>query len=104
MRLRAWSEIKRVLVAVEVLSPGTARHDRLIKRRFFARVGVPEYWIVDADTRLIERAWPDGRSEVLGDELAWHPEGAGEPLVLDLRAFFAEALGPEGEGAHGASA
>jgi Uma2 family endonuclease len=95
MRLGAWSEITRLLLAVEVLSPSTARYDRLVKRRFFARVGVPEYWIVDADTRLVERSLPDGRVEVLDERLVWLPEGAREPFVLELPELFAEALGPD---------
>jgi Uma2 family endonuclease len=94
-RLRTWSEIGALLLAVEVLSPSTARYDRLVKRRFFARMGVPEYWIVDPDTRLIERSYPDGRVDVLGEELRWQPDGAAEPLVLDLAAFFVEAIGEE---------
>ena len=95
-KFRAWSEITALLLAVEVLSPSTARYDRLIKRRFYARMEVPEYWILDPDTRLIERSYPDGRVDVVGEELRWHPHGATEPLVLDLMAFFAEALGEEG--------
>ena len=94
-RPRQWSDVTRVLLTIEVLSPSTARYDRLVKRRFYARMGVPEYWIVDPDTRLIERSYPDGRVDVLGEELGWHPEGATEPLAVDLPAFFAEAIGEE---------
>jgi Uma2 family endonuclease len=96
-RAREWSQFTRVLLTVEILSPSTARYDRLVKRRFYARMGVPEYWIVDPDTRLVERCLPDGRSEVLGDALVWHPEGAREPLTADLPAFFTAALGAGGE-------
>ena len=95
-RPRHWSDVTRVRLTIEVLSPSTARHDRLVKRRFYARMRVPEYWIVDTDTRLIERSYPDGRVDVLGEELTWLPEGAAEPLVIDLQAFFTEALGDEG--------
>ena len=86
----AWSELSSILLVIEILSPSTARHDRVTKRRFFQRVGVPEYWIVDADSRVVERWRPgDERPEVLDATLAWHPEGAAAPLVLDLAAFFA---------------
>ena len=94
-RLRAWSEITTLRLAVEVLSPSTARHDRLVKRRFYARMGVPEYWIVDPDTRLVERSHPDGRVDVVGDRLEWLPPGAAEPFVLELEPFFSDALGDE---------
>ena len=44
-RVRAWSEIHGLLLAVEVLSPSTARADRQAKRRLYQEAGVPEYWI-----------------------------------------------------------
>jgi Uma2 family endonuclease len=54
--------VKALLLAVEVLSPSSAHFDRVRKRRFFQRVGVPEYWIVDVDARLIERWRPRPRA------------------------------------------
>ncbi len=50
---------RRLLVAVEIVSPSSARHDRVTKRRFFQRVRVPEYWVVDTDARTVER-WRSG--------------------------------------------
>lgn len=41
-------------LVVEVLSPGTARRDLIEKRALYARVGVPEYWIVDPAQRSVE--------------------------------------------------
>jgi Uma2 family endonuclease len=41
-------------LAIEVLSPSTARIDRGRKRELLARYGVPEYWIVDPDARQID--------------------------------------------------
>ena len=46
-------------VVIEVTLPGTARYDRLVKRRRYQRAPVPEYWIVDLDARLVERWKPD---------------------------------------------
>ena len=85
-----WTPARGLLLAVEVLSPSTGRHDRVTQRRFFQRVGVPDYWIVDAHSRVIER-WRAGdeRPELLDATLDWHPAGATEPLVLDLTRFFA---------------
>lgn len=42
-------------LAVEVMSVGSVRHDRVLKRESYARIGVPEYWIVDPEARIIER-------------------------------------------------
>jgi Uma2 family endonuclease len=90
-RPRAWNQIPTLLLACEVLSPSTARYDRVTKRRFFSRVGVAEYWIVDLDARLVERSRPDDdRVEIATTELRWHPAGARASLVLSLTEFFAE--------------
>jgi Uma2 family endonuclease len=39
---------------VEVLSPSTARRDRVVKFWAYERAGVPEYWIVDPRVPMIE--------------------------------------------------
>ncbi len=91
---REWSEVRRLLLAVEVLSPSTARHDRFTKRRLYQSREVPEYWIVDPDALLFERWRPgDERPEVVEHTLDWQPEGTRPPLLIDLPAYFAEVLG-----------
>jgi Uma2 family endonuclease len=82
------------LLVVEVVSPTTARADRFLKRVIYQRAGVPEYWIVDMNARCVDR-WrhEDERPELLGERLDWRPEGATEPLVIDLEALFREVLG-----------
>ena len=40
-------------MVIEILSPGTARHDRLVKFRLYQNAGVREYWIVDPDDRIV---------------------------------------------------
>ena len=92
--MRQWSQVTALLLAVEVLSPSTANVDRTRKRRLYQRTGVPDYWVVDADARLVERWTPaDLRPEPVEDRLTWRPAGAAGPLVLDLPALFAEACG-----------
>lgn len=39
---------------VEVLSPGTARRDRVAKLRLYARHGVRHYWLADPEARIVE--------------------------------------------------
>lgn len=38
-----------VVVVIEIISPGSRRHDRVIKRAEYADAGIPHYWIVDLD-------------------------------------------------------
>lgn len=81
------------LLFAEVLSPSTARADRVLKRQRYQRAGV-EYWVVDPDARLVERWRPDTLApEVCADALTWHPAGAPAPLRIDLVGLFREALG-----------
>lgn len=82
--------VTRLLLAVEVLSPSSARHDRITKRRFFQRHGVPEYWVVDGEAEAFE-VWKPGndRAALIDDHLTWQPEASVPPFELDVRAFFA---------------
>lgn len=38
----------------EVLSPSTAARDRVHKRNLYARTGVPHYWLLDPEARVLE--------------------------------------------------
>ena len=90
----SYADVGRLLLAVEVLSPTTARRDRAVKRRIYLEEGVPEYWIVDADAWSVER-WRRGeeRPEVVLESLEWRPDPTVEPLVIELPALFEGALG-----------
>jgi Uma2 family endonuclease len=93
-RPQDWSEITSLVLAVEVLSPSTARADRQVKLRLFRRQRVPQYWIVDVDARVIERWRPDDeRPEILVNEVAWQPDPAHAPLIIDLPAYFRDVVG-----------
>ena len=92
--VREWSDIVSLLLVIEVLSPSTAKYDRQLKRRRYQRAGVPEYWVVDLDARLIERWRPaDQRPEILDDRLAWSPSADGDALEIDVTKFFADVHG-----------
>ena len=41
-------------MVVEILSPSTRRHDRLVKLGLYQRAGVLEYWIVDPENRSVQ--------------------------------------------------
>lgn len=92
-RSRDWTDIRALLLAIEVLSPSTARADRQIKRRLYQRESVGEYWIVDLDARVIERWHPaDDRPEIVTSKLRWQPDQSGAPFELDLPEFFEDVL------------
>ena len=81
--------VSRLLLAVEVLSPSSVRHDRITKRKYFQRHGVPDYWVIDGAACTFELWKPDDeRAALVDDRLVWHPAGAIAPLDLDVAAFF----------------
>jgi len=87
------SDVGRLLLAVEVLSPSTARVDRVKKRRVYREEDVPEYWIIDVDARTIERSTlRDDRIDIYDSTLEWLPEGATEPLHVDIEKLLRDAF------------
>jgi Uma2 family endonuclease len=91
---RDWPDAGPLRLVIEVLSPSSVRADRIVKRGRYQRAGIPEYWVIDADARLVERWRPgDERPELLRETLSWQPDPAAPPLVLNLRALFGILLG-----------
>jgi Uma2 family endonuclease len=42
-------------LVIEVVSPSSQRYDRVTKLRWYAQLGVPEYWLVTPESRTLER-------------------------------------------------
>ncbi len=84
-----WSEFGIPILVAEVLSPSTARYDRVTKRRLYQRSGVETYWVVDVDARVVE-AWTPGaeRPELVDRTLGWRPDPSVEPIEIDLTEYF----------------
>lgn len=73
-------------LVVEILSPSTTQVDRHTKLQLYARHGIPHYWIVDPDNRLVEAyALADG-SYALKARV-----GADQPLSVEPFADFTVA-------------
>ena len=86
---RTWTTYQTLLLAVEVLSPSSARGDRLLKRRLYQRQGVATYWIVDPDARLVEVWHPeDERPEIVTEALSWWVSPKAEELTISLPELF----------------
>lgn len=84
-----WSQMKELLLTIEVLSPTTTRYDRYTKRRLYQEVGIPCYWIVDPDEKLVEVWTPDSLFPTVERERAtWKRVGVEEQFVLDLKELF----------------
>jgi Uma2 family endonuclease len=81
--------MKDLSLTIEVLSPTTARYDRYTKRRLYQEVGIPVYWIVDPDEKLVEVWTPETLFPAVERErVRWRPEGVDEEFVLQLEQLF----------------
>ena len=69
----------------EVLSPGTTRHDRMLKMPFYARAGVGHLWLVEPTNETIE-------VYRLTEGLWMHVTTAGADQVVALEPFQALEL------------
>jgi Uma2 family endonuclease len=79
-----------VLLAVEILSDGTRRVDRVLKLAEYAEAGIPQYWIVDVDApvTLVAHVLVDGHYEVSAEHTGTaRLTVAGHPVILDLDAL-----------------
>lgn len=84
-----WRSVRTLLLVIEVLSPGTARHDRFTKRRLYQEQRIPTVWLVDADAGCVEVWTPDDvRPTVLRDTLRWQAPGAAHTLQLDIATLL----------------
>jgi Uma2 family endonuclease len=96
--ISSWASFRSLLLAIEVLSPSSLKQDRTIKRRFYQRHGVPEYWVVDVEARHVERWRPgDTEAQIVRDRIEWRAPGATAPLVIEPAPIFAECAAIAGE-------
>lgn len=88
-RTMDWSQIRELLLVIEVLSPSTQRADRFTKRRRYQDAGVPVYWIVDPKAQAIELWTPEATLPTIEKtRVLWTPPEAAEPLQLDVPELF----------------
>lgn len=81
-------------LVVEVLSPTTALRDMGVKKRLYHTYGVPWYWLIDLERRVIEEyQWtPDGYllTQVVLPGEVFRPKLFPD-LTIDLRVLLGEA-------------
>ena len=81
--------MRSLLLAIEVLSPSSARADRFTKRRLYQHQGVPAYWVIDGDQHMVEIWTPESEwPSVQQERVEWRPAGAAAPFELELRHLF----------------
>jgi Uma2 family endonuclease len=84
-----WRDCQTLLLAVEVVSPSSARADRVKKRRLYQKRGVGTYWVVDADAEMVEAWHPeDERPEIVTDVLRWQVGAEAPVLEIGLGDLF----------------
>ena len=89
VRTLEWTNVKDLLLVIEVLSPSSKRGDRFTKRRLYQEQRIPLYWVVDGDERVVEVWTPDARFPVVEREgTVWDPVGASGPFTLQLAELF----------------
>jgi Uma2 family endonuclease len=79
---------------VEILSDSTEKIDRGIKFIDYAAHSIPEYWIIDADKKTIEKYLLQRNEYFLEVKLAYEGRlhsSIVEGFVIDLRELFMEA-------------
>jgi Uma2 family endonuclease len=88
-RTLTWSRMRTLLLVAEVLSPSSLKGDRFLKRLRYREAGVPLYWVVDGDERVVEVWTPaDDFPAIERDRLVWRPAVVAEPFTLPLEELF----------------
>ena len=83
-----WNTAPIPSLVVEVLSDVTRRRDLGAKSELYLAAGVPEYWIVDEDTKSVRVIRNEMADVVATRELGWQPVSAAEPLVFEVAILF----------------
>ncbi|HEY9466737.1 MAG TPA: Uma2 family endonuclease [Vicinamibacterales bacterium] len=84
----SWETAPLPILVVEVASDTTRRRDRLQKRSVYMNASIPDYWIIDGDTRSIRAIRPGEEDVVATDTLTWAPAGAAAPLAIEVARLF----------------
>lgn len=90
-----WMPMSMLVLAIEVLSPSTARVDRGQKRELYTAEGVSQYWIVDIEASTVEVWTPSETTPCvlqMAEVLEWQPVATAAPLRIGLQALVDDVM------------
>lgn len=73
-------------LVVEVLSPSTARNDKIRKKQVYGQCGVREYWMIHPEDKSIEIYYPGGTGLELHDVYTLFPDWELARMTPEKRA------------------
>ena len=75
---------------VEILSPSTARKDKMVKFNRYLKAGVREYWIVDPDAKVVQVFLLDKDNYIVRayEDTETAPVNVLEGCIIDLSLVF----------------
>ena len=88
-----WEDAPLPTLVVEIISGTTRRRDLVEKRDLYRGLGIPDYWIVDGERRIVRVVRPGADDVDVAAVLTWQPEGIAESFELGLPEYFRRALG-----------
>jgi Uma2 family endonuclease len=83
-----WAKLPAPALVVEILSPSTRHRDVGVKRAAYLHWGVPEYWIIDPDERVVIIVRPGLDDERVVDTLRWRSRPELPALEIGLDEVF----------------
>ena len=86
----AWDKAPLPLLIVEVFSPTTRRRDQVQKHDFYMDAGIPEYWMIDPERRVVSVVRSGEERQTVSDTLVWRPPSVIEALAIPPAQIFGE--------------
>lgn len=79
-------EAADLVLAVEIVSPGTKRIDRITKPAEYADAGISNYWVIDLDAPATLTAYSlvDGEYELVGEGSGVLSLSSPAPVIIDV--------------------
>ena len=79
-------------LVIEIISPSTAKYDRIFKLRKYQQAGVREYWIVDPETKSVQVFILENSRYMAYayDDTEKAPVSVLKDCIIDLQAVFGE--------------